>query len=57
MANAWIGVGVVNWAAANFCCNAEEIGSSVNDVIKICYFLERSCRPTHTRPELLYRSY
>src|SRR5208282_5484590 len=34
MARAWMGVGVMNLAAASFCCNAADRGSSVNVVIR-----------------------
>jgi hypothetical protein len=40
MARSWIGVKVMNCAAASFCCKAADKGSSVNVVILGCFFLE-----------------
>ena len=40
MARSWMGVKVMNWAAASFCCKAEDKGSSVNVVILDWFFLE-----------------
>src|SRR5580658_8222557 len=40
IARSWIGVKVMNSAAASFCCRAADKGSSVNVVMLDCFFLE-----------------
>jgi hypothetical protein len=47
MACAWIGVKVLNWDAASFCCNAAESGSSVKLVIRFLSFLRGLLSRTH----------